>query len=73
MPRKTIKRNIHDFTKQIHSTVRMDTRFANLDNHNEKHAKITKLVTCVDCRGFDNGCNEYIGKYHKTCSEFQWW
>lgn len=73
MARKTTKTNKHDFTKQIHSTVRTNTRFANMNNHNEKSAKENKNVVCKDCRGFDNGCSEYIGKYHLPCSEFQWW
>lgn len=74
MARKTTKRNEHDFTRQIHSTVRQGTRFANMKNHDEKKAKDNKIfVVCCDCRGYDDGCNEFIGKYHKPCNEFRWW
>lgn len=73
MARKTEKRNEHDFTRQIHSTVRAGTRFANMDNHNERLAKKQENVCCHDCRYFWNGCNEFIGRYHKPCEEFVWW
>lgn len=73
MARKTDKINIHEFTSQIHSTRRTGTRFSNMPNHNEKAAKECNSLCCHDCRHFDIGCSEYIGKYHKTCSEFKWW
>ena len=38
----------------------------------KKKQKKTKKVCCHDCRSFDNGgCSEYIGKYHKTCEDFE--
>lgn len=73
MARKTSKTNIHEFTIQIHSTKRTGTRFANMDNHDERLAKDTNALACRDCRHFHNGCSDYIGKWHKTCSEFEWW
>ena len=73
MPRKTKKKNLHNFTFQIHSTNRKGTRFANMSNHNEREAKELNRVTCRDCRGFDIACYEYIGKYHKPCDMFEWW
>lgn len=73
MARKNSKTTIHDFTKQIHSTVRTGTKFAALDNHDEKKAKAAKKVCCHDCRYFDYTCREFLGKYHKTCKDFEWW
>jgi hypothetical protein len=73
MARKTTKENIHEFTCQIHSTKRTGTRFAYIPNHNEKEAKELKKLACHDCRGFQNGCKEFVGKYHKPCTEFEWW
>lgn len=73
MPRKTKKENIHDFTKQIHSTKRTGTRFANMSNWNEKEAMKEKKVACHDCRFFRFGCDYYIGYWHKPCELFEWW
>jgi len=74
MARKTNNINcFHDFTKQIHSTRRKGTNYANMKNHNEKIAKEKNSLCCHDCRYFDSGCYEYIGKYHKICEDFQWW
>jgi hypothetical protein len=73
MARKTEKENKHDFTRQIHSTARANTRFANMPNHDEKKAKESGKVCCHDCRYFDYGCSEFIGRYHKPCTEFEWW
>lgn len=73
MARKTTQRNIHEFTKQIHSTRRVGTRFAKMENHDEKEAKETKSLACHDCRFFAHGCSDYVGKYHKPCDEFEWW
>ena len=73
MPRKTHKRNIHDFTRQIHSTVRSGTKLANIKNWNEVKAKFENKLSCKDCRFFWlDGCGEYIGKYHMPCDEFEW-
>jgi DNA topoisomerase IB len=73
MARKTKKENTHEFTKNIHSTKRTNTRFANMENHNEKQAKAEKKVCCHDCRFFNGGCDTYVGMYHKPCGEFEWW
>ena len=73
MARKTDLNNIHDFTRQIHSSTRTGTRFAGMGNHNEKLSKDLGDLTCKDCRHFSGGCSHYIGKYHKTCSDFEWW
>jgi hypothetical protein len=73
MPRKTTKENKHEFTSQIHSTKRAGTRFAAMENHDEKEAKRQCKITCRDCRGFENGCSTFIGMYHKPCLEFAWW
>lgn len=72
MARKTDKNNIHDFTRQIHSSKRAGTRFANMINHNERLAKEKDIGTCRYCRNFFHGCSDYIGRYHKTCEEFEW-
>ena len=73
MARKTKKENRHEFTRQIHSTKRTNSRFANMTNWNEKEAKSINKVCCKDCRGYDNGCYLFIGRYHKPCEEFKWW
>ena len=78
MPRKVKNKSIwittsHEYTRQIHSTERAETRFANMKNHNEKKAKDDGTVCCHDCRHFLNGCNEFIGMYHNTCADFVWW
>jgi hypothetical protein len=73
MARRTNKTNIHEFTQQIHSSRRVGTEFAKMNNHNEKLAKQNKDVVCRDCKFFNLGCKEYIGEYHKTCNEFEWW
>lgn len=67
------QRNIHDFTNQIHSTRRSGTRFTNMENTNERLTKENKGLGCHDCRFFQFGCSEYIGKYHSPCKEFKWW
>lgn len=73
MSRKTTKRNAHEFTSQIHSTVRTGTRFANMENHDERKAKGTDAMACHHCRFYRHGCDEFIGRWHKICSEFKWW
>ena len=73
MARKTLKENRHNFTKQIHSTKRTSTRFASMDNWDEKEAKSLNKVCCKDCRSYDLTCSIYIGKFHKPCRDFQWW
>lgn len=73
MARKTDKQNTHEFTRQIHSTVRTGTVFANMPNHNEREAKELRKVCCHDCRVFDGCCDQFIGKYHKPCEDFNWW
>lgn len=64
--------NIHEFTNQIHSSRRSGTRFSNMNNHNERKAKIEDRGGCRYCRYFWHGCSQYIGKYHKACNEFEW-
>jgi hypothetical protein len=68
-------KNVHEFTRQIHSTERRGTRFAGADNWNEKKAKEENWLACKDCRyfwgGFE-GCWEYVGLWHKACDEFEW-
>lgn len=73
MARKTLKANSHDFTRQIHSSKRKNTRFADMPNHDEREARANKQVCCHDCRSYMMGCSEFIGKYHKVCGEFEWW
>jgi len=63
----------HEFTRQIHSTKRAGTRFHAMENWNEKEAKEQNKLCCHDCRSFDIGCSEFVGKYHKRCEEFGWW
>lgn len=65
-------KTIHDFTRQIHSTRRTDTQFAGMLNHNERLAKEKNGLTCKECRFFLFGCSEYVGRYHRTCPEFEW-
>ena len=75
MARKTEENNVHEFTRQIHSTKRAGTEFANMKNWDEKQAKIEEKLCCHDCRWFIGGwssCADYIGKYHKTCKNFEW-
>jgi len=73
MGRRTKKRNAKEFTRSIHSTVRSGTKFSGMKNWNEKEAKAKNKVSCKDCRYYSNGCDEFIGKWHSTCDEFQWW
>lgn len=73
MPRKTNKHNEHEFTRQIHSTVRRGTSLAAMPNWNEKLAKAEKKVCCHDCRYYELSCRGFIGRYHQTCDEFEWW
>ena len=70
MARKTLKRNIHDYTRQIHSTRRTGTE--PVENWNEKEAKEENKVSCRHCRYFYSSCSEFIGKYHKPCKDFEW-
>lgn len=72
MARKTDRILIKDFTKNIHSTRRSNTGFSKLENWCEKEAKEQRRVCCKDCRHFNGGCSEYIGRYHKPCIEFEW-
>ena len=76
MARKTDKENLHDFTRQIHSTKRTkNPDYTPLENWNEKTARDECKLACRDCRYFFsglNGCFKYIGKWHKPCDEFEW-
>ena len=62
-----------EFTKNIHSTNRKNTEFANMENWNEKYAKNMDKICCHDCRFFSGSCSNFIGKYHKPCKDFKWW
>ena len=73
MARKTDKEQWKDFTKNIHSTNRTGTFVANFDNWNEKKAKEERKLCCDDCRHYITGCHNLVGKYHKTCKDFEWW
>ena len=73
MARKTLKENVHEFTQQINSSRRTGTIFSGMKNHDEKKAKTDNQLCCKDCRHFRNGCDAFIGVYHQTCSEFEWW
>ncbi len=75
MARKTKQNNTHEFTKQIHSNKRRETRFANMNNWDEKVAKNENKLCCHDCRffGYSGNCQDYIGMYHKPCELFEWW
>jgi hypothetical protein len=73
MARKTGKGNIHEYTRQIHSTKRKGTEASGLGNWNEHRAKVEDRVCCHDCRYFNPGCRDYLGMYHKPCGEFEWW
>ena len=76
MPRKPkgqSKLTSKEFTRNIHSSIRAGTKFANMSNHDERKAKAENKLCCHDCRFYNSGCNQYIGMYHKTCSEFRWW
>jgi hypothetical protein len=63
---------IKDFTRNIHSTRRTGTRFAGMDNWNEKAAKEGGRLSCKECRQFVGGCSMYVGRWHKPCEQFQW-
>ena len=66
---------VHEFTRQIHSSTRTGTSYANMDNWNEKEAKEQNKRCCHDCRWFDIGfepCKKYVGLYHKPCKDFAW-
>ena len=73
MARKTKLFNEHEFTKQIHSSKRADTIWANMPNHDEKKAKSENKLCCHDCRYYLLSCKGYIGRFHKPCDEFEWW
>lgn len=73
MARKTSAQNKHEFTRQIHSTVRRGTEFAGMKNWNEERAKCENKICCKDCRHYDIGCGAFIGAYHKPCEKFKWW
>jgi hypothetical protein len=73
MARKTEKNNVHEFTKQIHSTKRAGKLEKPLKNWNEREAKKLNKCACHDCRYFMGGCSEYIGKWHRPCEDFHWW
>jgi len=72
MARKTDKYNVHEFTRQIHSTRRTGTIYANMPNHNEKLAKQKHDMVCRECRYFYGQCSDYIGQWHELCKDFQW-
>jgi hypothetical protein len=42
-----------------------------MPNHNEKEAKKNGYDGCPCCRHWED-CWLYIGRYHKTCEEFEW-
>jgi len=62
-----------EFTKDIPDTKRIGTEFETMDNHDETYAKGKDAMACHHCRYFSGGCDEYIGQWHKTCNQFQWW
>lgn len=62
-----------EFTTEIPVKKREGTPFEHMQNHDEQKAQADKTVSCHDCRFFLLGCDEYVGRWHKTCGEFQWW
>ncbi len=72
MARNTKKDNTHEFTKQINSTRRTGTVFANMENWDEKKAKFDNhKVKCSGCRFFNYDCSYYIGENHMPCDDFK--
>lgn len=61
----------YEFTDEIPSP-RPLTWVGELENHDEREAKAADKVTCKNCRHFGFGCEESVGRWHKTCKEFQW-
>ena len=64
---------VYEFTKDIPENKRIGTRFENLPNWDEKNAKENQKLACHDCRWFMLNCYGFVGEYHKTCAEFEWW
>ena len=48
-------------------------KFEAMENWDEAVAEKENKLCCHDCRHFLYGCNDYIGQFHKTCSDFEWW
>lgn len=52
---------------------KLKERFDALDNWDEGKAEKEKKVCCHDCRNYCFGCDDYVGRFHKPCEDFEWW